>query len=194
MGLQLKLIGAALAVGLAGATPAAAEISFVAPVTFPAPDAERLAVGDFEKDGLLDVASANTLAGSVSLFHGDGGGGLGTAATTGVSGQPADIETADFNNDTNLAVAAAGQSSNAVTILPGAGNGLLGAPSDVPVGANANRLEVADLNGDNNVDLVVGEGGGSAKVDVLLGDGAGGFGAPTKYSVFAQPADMLIAF
>jgi hypothetical protein len=188
-----SLIGTAVALAatLALAASAAADIGFAPPVSFPAPDAERLAVGDFNKDGLPDIATADAQAASASVLLGDGMAGFGPATSYPVAGHPADVETADFNGDMNLDLAVTGQNSGNVTILPGAGNGTFGSSFDVPAGVNPNRLAAGDVNGDLKADLVV-TSSASGTLTVLRGDGAGGFSAGSSIPAPGPPEDVVL--
>ncbi len=151
-------------------------------------------VGDFNRDGVPDVATANTNAGSVSVLIGNGRAGFGAATSYPVAGHPADVETADFNGDGNADLAVTEQETGKVAILRGAGNGSFGAATRISAAANANQLAVGDLNGDGKADLVVTEGGGtSPTVNVLLGNGNGSFAAIAPYAVSYKPADVTIA-
>ena len=87
-----------------------------------------VAAGDFNGDGILDLAVANKAANSVSILLGNGSGGftLKQTLTTGLSG-PNALAAADFNGDGKLDLAVAnwgtGFSNSTVTIFTGNGDG-----------------------------------------------------------------------
>jgi hypothetical protein len=56
-----------------------------------------LAVGDFDDDGNLDLATANAY--DVSVMLGDGAGAFGSPTSYGVIGNPASVAVGDFNGD-----------------------------------------------------------------------------------------------
>src|SRR6478672_1341611 len=56
-----------------------------------------LAVGDFDGDGNLDIATANAY--DVSVMLGDGLGSFGPATSLGVPGNPQSVAVGDFNGD-----------------------------------------------------------------------------------------------
>ncbi|MBN2429988.1 MAG: VCBS repeat-containing protein [Acidobacteria bacterium] len=82
-----------------------------------------LAAGDFNGDTWPDVAVANDVAGSVSVFLNDGTGQW-TRQDYAYSGsQPADIETADFDRDNHADLALALAGSKSVTVWKSAATG-----------------------------------------------------------------------
>lgn len=208
-------VGVALATFLFACLPSsAAAFTFVQtagspyPTTHPAfvPSGARyvggMATGDFNGDGISDVAVVNATgvpafdaAGeSVTVLLGERDGGL-----TMVPGSPVGvfsggnlseagpIAVGDFNGDGNLDVAVATQMNNTVSVLMGDGTGRLKPPgAPIPVsGSSEASIAVGDFNGDGKLDLAV----ANNDVNVLLGDGSGGFtpapGSPLTLSDYA---------
>jgi len=125
------------------------------------------AVGDFNGDGIPDVAAA-TSAG-ISVYPGNGNGTFGPALLTAGSFIPQEIVTGDFNNDGNLDLMMA-DFSGGLLLLLGNGDGTFQAPATIaPV---AVFLAVGDFNNDGNLDVAF---YGVAGVHVFLGDGMGNF-------------------
>ena len=127
-----------------------------------------VAVGDFNGDGVLDLAVANSCgndlicnnsAGTVSILLGDGTGSFSPAATSPITVgvNPRFVAAGDFNGDGSLDLAVANFNDNTVTILKGdgAGNFAPATTSPVPVGVNPSSVAVGDFNGDGNPDLAV---------------------------------------
>ena len=127
-----------------------------------------VAVGDFNGDGVLDLAVANSCGndllcnnspGTVSILLGDGTGSFSAAAsspiTVGVN--PRFVAAGDFNGDGSLDLAVANFNDDTVTILKGdgAGNFAPATTSPIPVGVNPSSVAVGDFNGDGNPDLAV---------------------------------------
>jgi hypothetical protein len=157
-------------------------------------------VGDFNGDGLLDLAVANDCAssgcsggGSVGILLGNRDGTFKPAITYASGGQGAySLVVADFNNDgiADLAVVndcanSACANGGSVGVLLGNGDGTFKPPIVSPSGGiYAYSLAVGDFNLDGHADLAVtneyGNGGGSngGTVSVLLGSGDGTFQAP----------------
>jgi len=127
-----------------------------------------VAVGDFNGDGVLDLAVANSCGndplcnnspGTVSILLGDGTGSFSSAATSPVTVgvNPRSVAVGDFNGDGSLDLTVVNFNDNTVTILKGDGTGNF-APATttpVPVGVNPTSVAVGDFNGDGNPDLAV---------------------------------------
>ncbi len=155
-------------------------------------------VGDFDRDGNLDVAvlghgeGSGAPAGPLLLLRGDGRGGFAAPESLGL---PAGMDQAtalaggDFDHDgrRDLAIAGGTSSGGVVQILRGDGSGgfTAGPPTTVSAAPYPSALELvaADLNRDGKLDLVAAAGG---RLLVLLGDGAGGLGAPRDVGLASE--------
>jgi hypothetical protein len=146
-----------------------------------------VAVGDFNGDGNLDIATANNdSGGSVTVLLGNGTGGFTAAPGSpfAVGTNPQSLAVGDFNGDGNLDIAAANFGSNSVlangsvTVLLGNGTGGFAAAPGSPftVGIWPTSVAVGDFNGDGNLDIATANRG-SGNITVLLGNGTGGFTA-----------------
>jgi hypothetical protein len=151
--------------GLGGLSPASGS-------PYPTGDAPReVTLGDFNNDGNLDFATANSgepSAGNntVTVYLGNGTGAFTQAAnspfTAGI--WPFAIATGDFNADGNLDVVTANRypenGFDDMTVLLGDGTGNFAAPLSVPSpesGAAPTAVAVADFNHDGLPDLVMQE-------------------------------------
>jgi hypothetical protein len=155
------------------------------------------AVGDFNNDGISDLAVVNgtglpAFSGgeSVTVLLGHPEGGLTMAAGSpvelysgGIFASKGAVATGDFNNDGNLDLAVVDNTHDTISILLGDGTGhfrLSGAP--IPfAGGEPKAIAVGDFNGDGVKDLAFASGN---DVNVLLGNGSGGF-APAPGAPFA---------
>jgi uncharacterized repeat protein (TIGR02543 family) len=130
-----------------------------------------VAVGDFNGDGIQDLATANLSTNNVTVLLGDGAGGFAAAPGSPfpVGMAPYFVVVGDFNGDGIQDLATANSGSNNVTILLGNGSGGFTAAAGSPyaVGSTPVSLSVGDLNGDGIEDLAVANSGG-ANVTVLL--------------------------
>ncbi|MCW5853529.1 MAG: VCBS repeat-containing protein, partial [Anaerolineae bacterium] len=145
-----------------------------------------VAVGDFNLDGIPDLAVSNYLASTVSILLGTGTGDFTLFGTESVGTNPYSVAVGDFNLDGKPDLATANVSSNNVTILLGTGTGdftLFGTES---VGTAPSSVAVGDFNRDGIPDLAVANNGASS-VSILLGTGTGDFTLFGTESVGSQP-------
>lgn len=146
--------------------------------------------GDWNGDGIPDVATANNSGHSVTVLLGDGDGSFTTVSTLEFARGIESIETGDFNSDGHADLAV-GKSGNAIAILLGAGDGSFAAPVEYGAGLRANDLACADLNADGHLDLVAVYSLGHS-THVYLGVGDGTFQAPTTLPSGWQPSYVAI--
>jgi hypothetical protein len=144
--------------------------------SFPAASAN--AVGDFNRDGIPDVAVGVTnsdFTGEIDVYPGKGDGTFGNAIKTKSLVAVQWLLAADFNGDGKLDLAALDGLGN-VTVYLGDGKGRFSQQQAFKA-LSATALETADFNHDGNLDLLVisidyGE------IDIRLGLGDGTFGSP----------------
>ncbi|MBI1731091.1 VCBS repeat-containing protein [Candidatus Acetothermia bacterium] len=125
-----------------------------------------VAVGDFNKDGKLDVLKWHQKDGLIYLLLGDGTGKLGVAAFFEVRAgccNLKDVAIGDFNSDGNLDVVSsgpAGRSSEEIAIFLGDGTGKFSAPvlmnAGFPGVIGPNYIAVGDFNNDSRTDIALG--------------------------------------
>ena len=149
----------------------------------PGGDAETMTSGDFNGDGIPDIATGNFQLQTVSILLGKGDGSFGAPTTYSVPYGPSEITVTDFNNDgiADILIGVGGpdaigesENSNLIGILLGNGNGTFQGASTFQVGGSvASFLAVADFNGDGNVDAIVGDQSGA--FDFFAGNGDGTF-------------------
>jgi FG-GAP-like repeat/Abnormal spindle-like microcephaly-assoc'd, ASPM-SPD-2-Hydin/FG-GAP repeat len=134
-----------------------------------------VATGDFNGDGKLDLAVANSGSGNnVSILLGNGDGTFKPAVDYGAGSGPYSVAVGDFNGDGKLDLVVANTNSNNVSILLGNGDGTFQPAVDYGVGSEPRAVAVGDFNGDGKLDLAVANTG-SSNVSVLLGNGDGTF-------------------
>jgi hypothetical protein len=121
---------------------------------------EGVALGDFDRDGFLDIVVANGGGQADVVYRNDGNGNFTTMATLGVTFAK-DVAVGDFNNDGNLDIAVAAVGGNPVYL----GNGIGGFTLHATLG-NANSLDVAVAKFDANArdDLVFANVGSASRV------------------------------
>jgi hypothetical protein len=152
--------------------------SFQAPVSYPAGpfgSAYSVTVGDFDGDGILDLAVVNgSSEGLVSILRGNGDGSFQAPVSypTGDQG-PVSVAVADLDRDgtADLAVVNNGSGGNGnVGVLLGNGDGSFQVPTTYTVGPSPRFLAAGDFNGDGFPDLAVPNSnyGSPGSVSVLI--------------------------
>ena len=155
---------------------------------------QSVVVGDFNGDGIPDLAVANYASGTVTILLGNGNGTFTQAANSPVTvGEyPISITVGDFNGDGIPDLAVANNGNGTVTILLGNGNGTFTqeANSPVTVGYYPISIAVGDFNGDGISDLAVTNG---YSVTVFLGNGNGTFTqAATVYTLGLDLTSVVV--
>jgi hypothetical protein len=154
---------------------------------------DSIAVGDFNEDGIQDLAVSNgneadtSNSGgnnSVTILLGNGDGTFTASSSSPATGSsPSSIAAADFNRDGILDLAVSNYGSNSVTILLGNGDGTFSTASASPAtDRGPSSIAVGDFNEDGKQDLAVSNvgstgptGSPSGSVTILLGNGDGTF-------------------
>lgn len=137
-----------------------------------------LVAGDFNRDGILDLAVANADAHTVSILRGQAAGGFSRTDVAAPRG-PRGIAAADVNEDGRLDLVVTGWDSHAVRVLLGNGAGAFS--SGPLVSGQARRpqgVATADFNRDGQLDLIVAHESAAGLV-VLTGNGGTAFTART---------------
>jgi hypothetical protein len=136
----------------------------------------RVALGDLDRDGAIDVLASSSVDGGVSIRLGTGVGTLGPAQPIPQSLATRQVGLGDLNRDGILDLAAIGGSlPTRVSIMLGFGNGTFGPRADFDAATNAMELVIEDVNRDGKLDLVVSDDG-SGMIRVHPGAGDGTFG------------------
>ncbi len=156
---------------------------------------QNVGVGDFDGDGDLDYAAANSewvgagSAPNVTVFRNSGNGTMAYQRTirTPDTTAPCSCEAVDLDHDGALDLVVGSWTDNTVCVLWGDGAGGFSTPQLLlaPDTSTAVEPAIADLDQDGNLDIVMAlfgdlcSGGGTwwNKVAIFWGDGARGFSA-----------------
>jgi len=169
--------------------------------------------GDFNGDGITDLATANADSDNVSVLlgiedsmnPGVGDGTFSTQVNYSVGDSPRSVTACDFNGDgiTDLATANAGSDNISVLLgiedstNPGVGDGTFAAEVNYLVGDGPRSVTASDFNGDGITDLATANFS-SDNVSILLGNedefnpgiGDGTFSTQIMYSTGIQPVNV----
>jgi hypothetical protein len=136
-----------------------------------------VATGDFNRDGILDLA-IGCIGVRLMLGHGDGT--FGPA----VSVEPGPIvpylAVADFNRDGKLDLMTANNDTGNISVLLGNGDGTFQPPLNHPATAQPQYITVGDFNGDGKPDAAVASA--SNVSSIMLGNGDGTFRSAPDYN------------
>ena len=154
------------------------------------------ALGDFNGDGVPDIAAVNSNTMTVTVLLGIGDGTFKTAASPTLNGYTTAIVAGDFNGDgiLDLAVSWITSASNptepcSLTILLGNGDGTFtAAPTAPAVGNYAKVFAAADFNGDGKLDLLINDY--YTGTVILLGNGDATF---SPLQATGLPATIAVA-
>jgi len=150
-----------------------------------------MVMGDFNGDGNVDLAVANSGAaplgddGNVCVLLGNGDGTFQAAKNFPAGKNPSFIAVGDFDGDgrSDLLVINPGDSSSGViggvSLLLAKPDGTLKPPVNILTGYSPSSIVVGDLNGDQKLDVAIAGGDASGyQLFVLLGNGNGTFRTP----------------
>jgi len=125
------------------------------------------AVGDFNGDGIPDLAVTNGSSNTVSILLGNGDGTFTLKSSPATGSTPYFVAVGDFNGDGIPDLSVTNYSSNRMSILLGKGDGTFTLTSSPATGSAPHEVAVGDFNGDGIPDLAVANYG-SGTVSILL--------------------------
>ena len=137
-----------------------------------------MVAGDFNHDGLLDLAIADYGDATVSVLLGKGDGTFWPAVSYPVGPFPQSMAMADFNNDGSPDLVVSNYTASTVSILLGNADGTFQTAKSANASIWNQTVATADFNRDGKPDIVV--SGPQQLPWILLGNGDGTFQAPYR--------------
>jgi FG-GAP-like repeat/Divergent InlB B-repeat domain len=178
--------------------------TFQNPVKFtvgPSGHPAEIATADFDHDGNLDLAVANS-DGTISVLLGNGDGTFRQAVSYSVPLEPIALVAGDFNNDQTLDIVVSSQQihsenyQGSLYVLLGNGDGSFQPPLAEPsIAGRSFWVASGDFNGDGQVDVVVTAQGFvvPTKIQLLFGRGDGTFQPPVDVDMPKIPGSLAYA-
>ncbi|MBA3913975.1 MAG: VCBS repeat-containing protein [Acidobacteriales bacterium] len=160
--------------------------------------ATSIVAGDWDGDGITDLAVTNSGANAVAILVGHGDGIFAEIHEYAVPSGPVAITTGDLNGDgvADLVIAHQSGETGSVSVLRGLGGGNFSIPTTYPVLGVATDVGVADFDGDGKLDVVetcydVFEGTGN--IGLLRGNGDGTLRTGGYFETTAVPNNLVVA-
>jgi hypothetical protein len=116
-----------------------------------------IVLGDIDLNNSLDILTANSGSGTVSIIISNGGGGFtGTSPVSGLGSNPVSLALGDVNGDGYLDLLTANNNSAGTVSVRLNNNGLGGftTGTDPAVGSNPRSVVLGDFDGDGDLDFV----------------------------------------
>ena len=156
-------------------------------------DPNSIVLGDWNGDGFVDVATANSTDGTVSVLLGLGDGNFAPRADYMAGANAYSLATCDLNADKKADLVTANRGDGTLRVLLGKGDGTF-IPDDLypaPNGGGGRAVACADLNDDGIADVAV-VNVLLATVSVLLGTGNGKLATKVDYPTARSPSATAI--
>ncbi len=131
--------------------------------------------GDLNNDGWVDVVTANSNGGNISVLMNNGDGTFATHVDYATGFTPRAVVLTDVNNDGHLDIAVANSGFSTVTVLLNDGSGNFSSRTDYSVGGSPSSVSAIDLRGNGFTDIVATISTNNAVS--ILPDTGSGFGA-----------------
>ncbi|AGY57912.1 FG-GAP-like repeat-containing protein [Gloeobacter kilaueensis] len=113
-----------------------------------------VALGDLDRDGDLDIVTANYSSADVSVLFNTGSGSFAPAQATTANASPLALRLGDLDGDGDLDIATANGFTCTVSVLSNTGSGSFISPAQsFPAGDFVTAVALGDLDGDGDLDL-----------------------------------------
>ena len=154
-------------------------------------------IGDFNGDGLMDIAFADYVGcslecrGNLSIVFNRGGGQFEPPITYPAGVNPWAVVGADFDGNGSLDLAVTNSDGDSVIVYLNDGGGGFTAGTPIPTGYCPQGIVAADFNGDGRPDLAYTDTC-AGTVGVLINQGSGTFGPEMQFDVGDYPWTLVV--
>ncbi|HEY1011402.1 MAG TPA: FG-GAP-like repeat-containing protein, partial [Herpetosiphonaceae bacterium] len=151
-----------------------------------------IAIGDLNRDGKLDVVTANASSSNITILYGSGSGTIASTATANVGPIPNTVLVADVTGDGKADVITANENGNSISVVQMNASGAPVSPATTyAVGVRPYGLAVGDVNRDGKQDVVTVNNGDNT-ASLLLGQANGTLAAAKALPVGATPLAVTL--
>ena len=176
---------------LLGTGGSAITVTFTPQQTFATGDKVVCVIlGDVNRDGILDIVTADETPNNVSVLLGNGNGTFQAQQTFAVGKTPVFVTMSDVNGDGILDIITANRFGNNVSVLLGNGNGTFQPQQTFATGDFPGYVVLGDINADGLLDIITANFGDN--VSVLLGNGNGTFQGQQTFAAGTGPASVAL--
>ena len=150
-----------------------------------------VATGDFNRDGMQDLALGNYIDNNVSILLGNGDGTFRHAGVAPVGAAPWAVVVEDFNGDQSPDLAVTSHWSDIVSVLVGNGDGTFQPHRWFVTDRGPTGLALGDVNGDGRRDLIAANYFSTA-LSVFVSNGDGTLQAAQNFGAGLAPMSVAV--
>ena len=151
-----------------------------------------IATGDFNGDGMVDVATTSGNPDTIDILLNDGSGVVSLAIQVFLPGgsSPQDILAGDLDGDGDMDLAVALRDTQSLVTVYNMGGGAFVMGPSAPTGDRPRGMDMADIDGDEDLDIALANRNGDS-VTVFVNDGSGNFSSAT-FAVGGEPRQVAL--
>ncbi|MFN7997345.1 MAG: choice-of-anchor D domain-containing protein [Bryobacteraceae bacterium] len=153
---------------------------------------QGVATADFNGDGNLDIAVANSAANTVSVLLGNGDGTFSANVDYLTGSGPVAVAAGDLNGDGKPDLVSVNHTANTISVLLNNGDGTFASAVPYPTGVGPQAATMADFNADGILDVAVANRDDNT-VSILRGGGAGTLTVHVDFPAGQSPNAVVAA-
>ncbi len=143
---------------------------------------------DVDKDGDIDIVTANFASNNISVIKNNGDGTFLDRVNYTTGNSPYSVTLVDVDKDGDMDVVTANYDSHTISILKNNGDGTFATKVDYATGSQPRSVVTVDIDGDGNIDIITANSDANANsISVLKNNGNGTFAAKVDYTTSSRP-------